>query len=256
MLRSRATKSMEIISVLKDNVLHCFQLFILVLVFFRRGNQCDQRKSPTKFITKSCHDRVHFTWAVLEFSALADCVVCCKSNYTILYTMMPLLMLYEWVNDCYLMPTQQLFSYIMAKTNYRYIWIKSWRYLLCTGPTLLHWIFIEQADWNNSRHVDISLHGDTLSWFRANYLLLLLPNDVCFVEKQQLSPLIWPVPDSNPRSTTLDANTPNHCVVLFVLVLCVLYPMLLVYLDCPFLVDPWVFSTVYLQLNLAFLERG
>lgn len=95
MLRSRATKSMEIISVLKDNVLHCFQLFILVLVFFRRGNQCDQRKSPTKFITKSCHDRVHFTWAVLEFSALADCVVCCKSNYTILYTMMPLLMLYE-----------------------------------------------------------------------------------------------------------------------------------------------------------------
>jgi hypothetical protein len=34
MWRSRATESMEIISVLKDNVLHCFQLFILVVVFF------------------------------------------------------------------------------------------------------------------------------------------------------------------------------------------------------------------------------
>jgi len=35
-------------------------------------------------------------------------------------------------------------------------------------------------------------------------------------------------------------------LILFVFVLCLVYPMLLVYLDCPFLIAPSVFSNVYL----------
>jgi hypothetical protein len=35
-------------------------------------------------------------------------------------------------------------------------------------------------------------------------------------------------------------------VVLFVFVLCLVYPMLPVFLDCPFLIAPSVFSNVYL----------
>jgi hypothetical protein len=39
----------------------------------------------------------------------------------------------------------------------------------------LSWIFIVLAHWNNSPQVYMSLHSDTLSWFRDNrYLLLLL----------------------------------------------------------------------------------
>jgi hypothetical protein len=40
--------------------------------------------------------------------------------------------------------------------------------------------------WNNSLRRDISLHSDTLSWFRANQSLLFLLNAVCLVEKQQI----------------------------------------------------------------------
>ena len=40
----------------------------------------------------------------------------------------------------------------------------------------LRWIFIVLACCNNSQQVDRSLHSDTLSWFRANYSLLLLLN--------------------------------------------------------------------------------
>ena len=35
-------------------------------------------------------------------------------------------------------------------------------------------IFIVLARWNNSLRVDMSLHSDTLIWFRANQSLLLL----------------------------------------------------------------------------------
>ena len=40
--------------------------------------------------------------------------------------------------------------------------------------------------WNTSLRRDISLHSDTLSWFRANQSLLFLLNAVCLVEKQQI----------------------------------------------------------------------
>jgi hypothetical protein len=74
----------------------------------------------------------------------------------------------------------------------------------------LIWIFIVLAHWNNSPRVDMSLHSDTLFWFRANQSLLFLLNAACLAEKQQipiLKSLVWPDRDSNPRSTTFDAST-------------------------------------------------
>jgi len=46
-------------------------------------------------------------------------------------------------------------------------------------------MFIVLAHWNNSTRVDMSLHSDTVSWFRANQSLLLLLNAACLAEKQQ-----------------------------------------------------------------------
>ena len=54
---------------------------------------------------------------------------------------------------------------------------------------MLSWIFIVLAHWNNSPRVDMSLHSDTLFWFRTNQSLVL--HD-------------W---GSNPRSTALEAAT-------------------------------------------------
>jgi hypothetical protein len=42
------------------------------------------------------------------------------------------------------------------------------------------------AYWNNSPRIDVSLHSDTLFWFRANPSLLLLLNAACLDEKQQI----------------------------------------------------------------------
>ena len=42
----------------------------------------------------------------------------------------------------------------------------------------LSWIFIVLAHWNNCPRVDISLHSNTLFWFRADQPLLFLLNDV------------------------------------------------------------------------------
>jgi hypothetical protein len=39
---------------------------------------------------------------------------------------------------------------------------------------------------NNSPRADMSLHSDTLFWFRANQSLLFLLNDACLAEKQQI----------------------------------------------------------------------
>jgi len=47
-------------------------------------------------------------------------------------------------------------------------------------------IIIVLAHWNNSPGINMSLHSDTLSWFRANQSLLFLLNDVCLAEKQGL----------------------------------------------------------------------
>ena len=42
------------------------------------------------------------------------------------------------------------------------------------------------AHWNNSLRVDMSLHSDTLFWFRNNKSLLFLLNAVCLADKQQI----------------------------------------------------------------------
>jgi hypothetical protein len=75
---------------------------------------------------------------------------------------------------------------------------------------MLSRIFIVLAHCNNSPRVDMSLHSDTLFWFRANQSLLFLLNAACLAEKQQiptLKSLVWPDRGSNPRSTALEAST-------------------------------------------------
>jgi hypothetical protein len=41
---------------------------------------------------------------------------------------------------------------------------------------MLNWIFIVLTHWNNNQWEDMSLHSDTLSWFRANQSSQLLRN--------------------------------------------------------------------------------
>ena len=50
----------------------------------------------------------------------------------------------------------------------------------------LSWILLVLAHWNNSPRVEMSLHSDTLFWFRANQSLLFLRNGECLAEKQQI----------------------------------------------------------------------
>jgi hypothetical protein len=71
--------------------------------------------------------------------------------------------------------------------------IRCWWGPLCNHANKLSWIFIVLAHWNNSPRVDMSLHSDTLSWFRANQSLFLLFNTVYLVEKQQISELSVPI---------------------------------------------------------------
>jgi hypothetical protein len=47
---------------------------------------------------------------------------------------------------------------------------------LCSRPT----------HWNNSPRIDMSLHSNTLSWFRANQSLLFLLNAACLAEQQHI----------------------------------------------------------------------
>ena len=42
------------------------------------------------------------------------------------------------------------------------------------------------AHWNKIPRVDMSLHSDTLFWFRANQSLLFLFNAACLADKQQM----------------------------------------------------------------------
>ena len=60
-----------------------------------------------------------------------------------------------------------------------------------------------------SVHVNMLVNSDTLSWFRANPLLLLLLNAVRLAEKQQIPTFIWYEPTlyhslgKHAHSTTL-----------------------------------------------------
>ena len=62
---------------------------------------------------------------------------------------------------------------------------------------------------NNSHWVDMSLHSDTLFWFRANQSLLFLLNAAFLAEKQQIPILfyfVWQDRSSYPQSITLEAS--------------------------------------------------
>ena len=91
--------------------------------------------------------------------------------------------------------------------------MKGWWCLLCTRP----------AHWNNSPWVDMSLHLDTLFWFRANKSLLLLLNVVCLVDTQQihnckvfgltrprLEPMINRIRGEHANYYTTDAGMDNN----------------------------------------------
>jgi hypothetical protein len=55
-----------------------------------------------------------------------------------------------------------------------------------TSPfNCIGWNYIVLAHWNNSSQVNMSLHSDTLFWFRNNRSLLLLLNAARLAEKQQ-----------------------------------------------------------------------
>ena len=87
-----------------------------------------------------------------------------------------------------------------------------WWVPLCSNykPKTLSWIFIVLAHWNNSPRIDMSLHSDTLFWFRAIQSLLLLLNDACLAETQHipiLYSLVWPDRGLNPQYIALDAST-------------------------------------------------
>jgi hypothetical protein len=69
-----------------------------------------------------------------------------------------------------------------------YIYMFVFLYHFCCRIQLLNWIFILPAHWNNSPRVDMSLHSDTLSLFRANQSLLILLTAACLVE-EQLTPI-------------------------------------------------------------------
>ena len=72
----------------------------------------------------------------------------------------------EWVSHCCLAPSEQCFSYIMARTSY---FSTGWWW--CT----LCLIFLELAHWSNSPRVDMTLHLDTLSWLPIQLVFTLTP---------------------------------------------------------------------------------
>ena len=92
-------------------------------------------------------------------------------------------------------------------------------------------IFIVLTHWNNSPQLGMSLHSDTLFWFRAIQYLLFLFNAVCLAEKQQISIFcsLWidptwtrthDLPHSSPvKVSRLTITPPTQCLCLIVLCL-------------------------------------
>jgi hypothetical protein len=123
----------------------------------------------------------------------------CSKQKSILHEVVSL---FKWKNNCYLMPTQQFFSYIK-------LFSMRWWGPFCTRPT--HLIVFHSASLLKQQSADRHVpHSDTLFWFRANQSLLLLLNAVCLAEKQQISilkSLVWPDLGSNPRFNALETST-------------------------------------------------
>ena len=52
------------------------------------------------------------------------------------------------------------------------------------------WIFIVLVHWNNSLHVNMLTHSDTLTWFQDNQSLLLHLNAVCLYQVHHVMSVI------------------------------------------------------------------
>jgi hypothetical protein len=91
----------------------------------------------------------------------------------------------QWMSDCCFTPTQEFFSYIMARTSQLSM---RWRGgLICTRSNcLVESIYTVLAHWNNSSRIDMSSDSDTLSWFRANQTLVSLLNIAGLGKKQKI----------------------------------------------------------------------
>jgi hypothetical protein len=70
-------------------------------------------------------------------------------------------------------------------------------------------LFLGLAYWKSSWQVDISLHSDTLYWFRANQSLLLSLRPNCLKEKQQIPFFLYWVWLDRCLNHTRDEHT-NH----------------------------------------------
>ena len=81
-------------------------------------------------------------------------------------------MSYEWVSDSCLTPIHH-FSAKSLREQVNFQWDgDEVRFVLDQQAEL---IFIVLAHWNNSPLVDMSLHSDTLFWFRA-------PRTICYID--------------------------------------------------------------------------
>ena len=82
------------------------------------------------------------------------------------------------------MPIQQFFSYIIARTIYFQSDNDEFRFVLDQHAKLD--FYSASSLKQQFARVDVSLHSDTLFWFRANQSLLFLLNAVCLAETQQI----------------------------------------------------------------------
>ena len=89
----------------------------------------------------------------------------------------------EWVSDC-LMPTQQFFSCIMARTSY-FQWDADEVHFVLDQHTKLDFYSA-----SSFKQQSVDRLSDTLSWFLANLSLLFLLYAACLEEKQQI-PILY-----------------------------------------------------------------
>ena len=91
----------------------------------------------------------------------------------ILFFQYPLLI--DWVSEWLLFNANSLIFQLYYGENKLIINKMMMRSALFWTKTL-SWIFIVIAQWNNCPRIEMSLHSDTLFWFRANQSLLFLRN--------------------------------------------------------------------------------
>ena len=107
------------------------------------------------------------------------------------------------MNNCCLTPNEQFLSYIMVRISY--CSMRWWWSPLCNRPTCLDFYSVH---WN-SPGVELSLHSDTLLWFRLIQSLLFLINYSCSVVEAANTHFIVFVltRDLNLRSTAFKEGT-------------------------------------------------